>query len=232
MTINSHAQLSDPGPLVHLFDLDATTIGGGLYRFVNASENGEAILWQGNTYLPLNFEAEGFETNGQGTLPRPRIRVSHINTALLGAVYELGDLLGAIVRRWKTFATYLDEGDTPDPAVYFAPDIYRLERKTAQNRGFIEWELAGALDQEGRKLPGRQILRDTCTHTYRSWDGSAFDYTSATCPYTGSPSFTAAGVSCDEWDDVCGKRLSDCRLRFTYLEPLPTRMFPGVGRSR
>jgi phage-related protein len=26
------------------------------------------------------------------------------------------------------------------------------------------------MDVEGRQLPGRQILRDVCTHTYRRWN--------------------------------------------------------------
>jgi hypothetical protein len=44
--------------------------------------------------------------------------------------------------------------------------------------------MASLMDFQGQKLPKRVCLRDNCTHIYRYWNGSAFDYTWATCPYT------------------------------------------------
>ncbi|NDV19995.1 phage minor tail protein L [Pseudodesulfovibrio sp. JC047] len=229
--INSDVQKASPGNLVHLFDIDATGIGGDVYHFVKATDQGQPVRWRGNVYMPLDFEGEGFEVNGQGSLPRPTLRVSHIKTALLGVVRESGDLLGAEVTRWRTFSKYLDGGPQADPNVHFPPDIYNIDRKIVQNKVFIEWELAASMDQEGKKLPGRQILRDTCTHIYRRWTGCAFDYSKATCPYTGGGCFDRAGKPCLEGEDQCGKRLSDCELRFPH-QPLPTRAFPGVARTR
>jgi len=231
LTISSDVQSSSPGKLVHLFDIDASAIGGEVYRFVKGTDGNEHVVWRGDTYMPLDFEAEGFEQSAQGALPRPKIRVSHLSTALLGAVVSLGDLLGATVTRWRTFSKYLDNGSQPDPNSHFAPDIYKIDRKSAQNKVFIEWELAASIDQEGKKLPGRQVLRDTCTHTYRRWTGTAFDYSAATCPYTDPNYYNPLGEDCEVSQDDCGKRLSDCKLRFGHA-PLPTRAFPGVGRSR
>ena len=90
------------------------------------------------------------------------------------------------------------------------------------------------MDQEGRKLPGRQVLKDACTHIYRFPDGMGdFDYTNATCPYVGTDYFEATGASTnDPALDKCGKKLSDCRLRFGQHGVLPTRAFPGVARVR
>ncbi len=229
--IKRDVQKSSPGEIVQLFDIDATSIGGEVYRFVKGTDHGQPVRWQGHVYMPRDFEADGFEINGQGTLPRPTLRVAHINSALLGATRELGDMLGAVVTRWRTFAHYLDDGPQADPNAHFAPDVYRIDRKASQNKIFIEWELAAAMDQEGKQLPGRQILRDTCTHVYRRWTGSGFDYAEATCPYVGTRYYDLSGRPCAASSDQCGKRLSDCELRFRH-QPLPTRAFPGVARTR
>jgi lambda family phage minor tail protein L len=97
-----------------------------------------------------------------------------------------GDLLGATLTRLRTFRRFLDGEPDADPTAHFEPDIWRLERKTRQDAVLVEWELASVLEQEGRRLPGRQMLRDLCSHSYRRWTGSRFDYAAASCPYTGA----------------------------------------------
>ncbi|MGQ7245512.1 hypothetical protein ACUN9V_18890, partial [Salinicola sp. V024] len=51
--------------------------------------------------------------------------------------------------------------------------------------------------------------------------------------YTGSACFDQQGDAVDdESKDVCGKRLSDCRVRFGANNPLPTRAMPGLARYK
>lgn len=231
MTIESDVQKSYPGDFIELFDLDASAFGGGVHRFVRDTDSGQPVLWQGNLYMPLAFEADGFEMNGQGSLPRPKLRASHLNTTLMALVAEHDDLLGTVVTRWRTFTRYLDNGPDANPDIHFPPDVYVIDQKTGQDNVSIEWELAAAMDQEGRKLPGRQVLRDICSWRYRQWTGSAFDYAEAACPYTGTDYFDDLGNACAASEDRCGKRLSDCKLRFG-AGVLPFGGFPGVARSR
>lgn len=231
MTIESRVQKSAPGALIELFDLDASAFGGGVHRFVRDTDSGQPVLWRGNYYMPAAILAEGFETNGQGRLPRPQILVCHLNTALMALVAQHDDAIGAVVTRWRTFTDYLDNGTDPDPNVYFPPDVYVIDQKTDADKEAIEWELAAAMDQEGKKLPGRQVLRDVCGWRYRAWTGSAFDYAEAICPYTGNDYFDELGNVCAASEDRCGKRLSDCQLRFG-TGPLPYGGFPGVARAR
>jgi len=231
LTLSSDSQRSAPGKIVELYDLDATAIGGGVHHFVKDTDFGEPVVWRGNTYAPLQFEADGFETNGQGTLPRPTIRVCHINTAFIATVYEFDDLVGATVTRWRTLAHYLDNGAQANTQEYYNLDIYKIDRKSGQNKVYIEWELAAPMDQEGRKIPGRQVVRDACGKRYRAWNGSAFEYGLATCPYTGTAYFDASGAVVSASLDWCGKKLSDCKLRFGN-NPLPYGGFPGVARVR
>ena len=53
---------------------------------------------------------------------------------------------------------YLDNGATPNPDVHFVPDIYTIDRKSAQTKILIEFELAAILDQQGKVIPARQII--------------------------------------------------------------------------
>jgi lambda family phage minor tail protein L len=234
--IAQESQSFSPDDLVVLFELDATSIGGSILRFTSSAWEDKEIKFDANTYSPVPVEAEGFEWNGRGTFPTPTLRISNVNKVASAAVIDYEDLLGATVKRIRTFRQFLDDGASPDTTATFPIDIYKVERKTAHNKVFIEWELSSAIDQEGRKLPARQVLRDACTHRYRTWNGSTFNYTDVTCPYVGTALFDEIGTSLDptteQAKDRCGKKLSDCRLRFTEHGKLPTRAFPGLARIR
>ena len=185
-------------------------------------------------YTPVDIEFTDFEINGTGQLPQPKLRVANSNQVFQSIINTYGDLLGCTVSRVRTFRRFLDGEDEADPSAFFGPDTYRVERKAAENMVFIEWELSASIDQEGKLLPGRVILRDTCTWRYRRWNPatSTFNYSKATCPYTGSAYFNRVGVATsDPSKDVCGRRLSDCKKRFG-ANPLPTASFPGVARVR
>lgn len=232
MTINETIQAFNADAIIELFTLDVTPIGGAVYRFTSNTDGGDAIYHDGNLYAPVPLEAEGFEQTSQGAYPTPKIRISNANPVINAAVNEYGGLEGAILTRLKTFAKFLDDGDTPDPSAHFGMDVYTVERKSSQNKVYIEWELSASIDQQGRHLPNRSILRNTCTHRYRYYDGGDFDYTDVSCPYTGTSYFNENGVPVtNPADDECGRRNSDCRLRFGESGILPTRAFPGVGRA-
>jgi lambda family phage minor tail protein L len=232
-SLSETQQKSSPGDFLQLFVLDATALGGTVLRFVlGAGDIGATVTWQGEVYTAAPVEAEGFEVNGQGSLPTPKIKIANINGALQGMIRDHGDLVGALVTRTRVFAQNLDGASEADPTAHYPPDIYRVERKIAMNKIYVEWELSAALDQQGVMLPRRQVLRDYCDKRYRFWGGSVFDYTKATCPYTGSACFNTQGNPVGAADDRCGKRLSDCKLRFGVNAVLPYGGFPGVARVR
>lgn len=229
--INEHVQLFDAGELVTLYELDASALGGEVYHFTSMSYGNQPIVFGGVTYTPIDLETEGWEVSGKGTLPQPKIRLSNVNKVLAAAVIEFDDLLGAQLSRIRTFRKFLDDEPQADPGATFPLDIYRVERKAEHNKFFIEWELSAAIDQEGKQLPGRQFLKDSCTHVYRVYADGAFSYLRASCPYSGTTYFNQQGVSVtDPSLDKCGKRLSDCRLRFGQNGILPFRGFPGIGK--
>ena len=176
--IVSNLQNTNPSAIIELFTLQldnnlhgATTI----YRFHAGSslkDNGE-IVWAGNTYQRFPIEAEGFAFQ-KGQLPRPTLTVSNALgtiTAILLSVNTTtagNDLTGATVTRIRTLARFLDAvnfpGDinpygTPDSTAEFPQEIYKIDRKSAENRDVVQFELASVFDLAGIRAPNRQCTR-------------------------------------------------------------------------
>ena len=223
------------GGLVTLYELDARNLGDtAIRRFTRDTMEGNAtIVFNGNQYTPIDIEAEGFEWGGSGAPPSPTLKISNVSMYAGVLVREFDDLVGALLTRIRTYRDFLDNGASPDPTLTFPIDVFRIERKVTHNKVFIEFELAVIFDQEGLKLPNRQCIRDTCTHVYRRYNPTtdSFDYSRATCPYTGTKYFKRDGAATTaKSEDACGKRLSNCVDRFGTDGTLPTRAFPGMQR--
>jgi lambda family phage minor tail protein L len=232
--IASDVQKLTPGEIVYLYQIDATALGAlAVYYFTPATLEGHAVQFDNTTYIPLEVEVEGFEASGT-QMPRPIIRISNITKALASAVLNYEDMLGATLTRIRTFRKYLDGESEANPGAYFPPEVWVFERKTAHSKRDIEWELSAYLDFDGVKLPRRQCIRETCDNTYRIWDSviSSWNYTNVTCPYTGDGLFEKNGLETnDESEDICGRKVSDCKLRFPN-DALPFRGFPNISKLR
>lgn len=229
------SQSTTPGDLVTLFRLDATILGGGVYFFAQSALEDEPIIFGGVTYTPVDVEFSDFEMNGNGSLPMPKMRIANSNAVIQGMVNAWGDMLGCEIRRVRTFRQFLDGQPEADPTVFYGPDVFLIERKVSETALQIEWELSANIDQEGKLLPGRQIIRDTCMWRYRRWDPvtGQFDYSKATCPYDGSAMFDALDQpTSDPSKDRCARRLGSCNLRYGVHNPKPFGGFPGAARVR
>ena len=228
MAIATSVQELSPGDIITLVQIDLTPFGDSIYYFCDGTnELNGAVVWQGDMYAPLPITLDGFEIGSQGALPRPIMKISNIG-GLLGAFFQqLGDIVGAKITRKRTIVKYLDAvnftggvNPTADPNVFFVDDVYYIERKSSQNKIYIEFELASSLDISGVKLPRRQIIQNSCTWAYRSGE----------CSYAGG---AVADINdnptADINEDICGKRLSSCQLRFGTTAILPYGGFPGAG---
>ena len=223
-------QKLSPGSLVEFFILDATAIGGTVIKFhPGVNELGNDVIWQGETYVRYPIEVSGFEWSGKGTLPRPTVRVANITGGISALVHDLDDLVGAKVTRKRTFLRYLDaenfaSGNSyADPNSYLPDEIYYVDRKSNQNKIFVEFELATSWDLTDVQLPRRQCIQNVCLWAYRS----------AECGYSGGPVADINDVPTSDPNlDACGKRVASCHLRFGNFAVLPFGGFPGVGLIR
>lgn len=229
--IATDQQRLEQGTLITLFQLDVRRFGDGILRFCSTSVSGVPVMFDGQEYLPIPIKAEGFSWNGSGTLPRPTLTLAAMDLSFLSLVISGDDLIGCPVTRIRTYRKYLDDGQSPNPEATYPPDHYVIERKTSQRRTLLQFELSAAMDQQGKMLPARQVLRDSCSHRFRQWIDGAWSYAGVTCPYTGETMYDRSGAETFEPKlGRCGKRMSDCKKHFGSTAVLPFYGFPGVGR--
>lgn len=192
-----------------------------------------SVTFGGHTYLPFPIQAEGFEFSGKGTLPRPSVTIA-TDASIISLISNPNQYIGLTFKRIRTYRKFLDDGENPDPNATFPVDEYVIDRKTSQTSKILQFELCSRIDQEGKRIPARQIIRDSCPYSYRRYNPSAtlnFSYQEVmACPYTGTEYFDAAGNQTTIDKDKCGKRLTDCQLRFGTEGGVPFGGFPGVGR--
>ena len=176
--IVNNLQNINPSAVIELFtlQLDNSLHGANtVYRFHAGSslkDNGE-IVWAGNSYQRFPIKAEGFAFR-KGQLPRPTLTVSNALgtiTAILAAVNATtagNDLTGATVTRISTLARFIDAVNfpsninpygQPDHTAEFPKEIYKIDRKSAENRETVQFELAAVFDLAGIRAPQRQCTR-------------------------------------------------------------------------
>ena len=141
-------------------------------------------------YIAAPIAVEGFEYTSKGALPTPRLSITVTDESvpllaiLKDAINKLGDLVGAKVTRIRTFAKFIDKKNfensqaprdfSPDPNSY-SKDVFFIDRKSSENKMFLEFELASILDVEGVKLPARLVLANRCPFSYRG-EGCMYEY--------------------------------------------------------
>jgi lambda family phage minor tail protein L len=223
-----------PSAIIELFEvrLDSTLHGSSdIYRF-HAGSNEEIdgnIIFDGQTYTRIPVAAEGFELTNTGTLPRPTLTISNLDGTmttlllLVNATTAGNDLGGAEVRRIRTLKKFLDGESTADPNARFPDERWFIDRKSNETRDSVTFELASKFDLAGQMLPKRQVIANTCQWIYRSSE----------CSYTGTDYFDVNGNEVStEAEDVCGKRVASCKLRFGENGTLPFGSYPGAGLTR
>lgn len=229
-SIHSEIQKLNPSAIIELFVLDGTSIGDGIFRFhAGTNELHSDIVWQGETYIKFPIEVKGFEINGQGQLPRPKLKTSNYMSTITTLLMSYSDLIGAKLIRKRTLKKYLDAvnfasgNPSADATAEFPDDIFFVDRKVLENRDVVEFELSSSLDLSGVELPRRKIIQNICPFKYKSTE----------CGYAGSSYFRSDDTSTlNPQEDSCGKRLNSCKLRFGENNELNFGGFPGAGLFR
>ena len=239
--ITSDVQVLSPGNDVKLYELDMTNLGGDKLRFHGYNELAP-IIWQGETFTPWSITANGFEKDGTGRLPSPTLTVGNIGydeagNPIPGMITSLcrmyDDLVGARLIRHRTLAQYLDAVNFPggnptaNPAEHMAPEIWIVECKTQATSLQVEFELRSALDFSGQKIPGRQILANSCGWLTRG------GYRGPYCGYTGNAMFDINdNPVTDPTKDRCSGQLASCKLRHGEFNELPFGGQPSADLLR
>lgn len=184
---NQEAASLTPTALLNLFLLDLSQIGiNQQYYFVDGtSSNYQSIVFGGQTYTPFPVIIDGAGYEGQGSINRPKLRVSNIGGFVSNLLLLDQDLVGASVTWTRVFARFIDAVNypngvspyTPDPAGAYAPEVYFVNRKIEENQQQVSFELSTSFELDGRRLPSRTCLANFCSWSYRG----------PGCNYTGVP---------------------------------------------
>ena len=105
-------QLSVQG-FITLYELDARTLGGDIYRFHGHKDG--AITFLGQTYKPIAIEADGLEMRGDGKASTPTLTIHNdingVPQALRLLCLRFNDFAGAKLKVIHTLAEYLNSTD-------------------------------------------------------------------------------------------------------------------------
>lgn len=144
----------------------------------------EKIIFDGQEYLPIPLESEGFELLGDQRLPRPKLKVSNAGLYISSLLRKFDNLNGAKVVRKRTFVKFLDDENFPNnknpwgsanPNAKMPDDKYFISRKMSENKMFVEFEMVSSLELENIELPARKISSRYCPWIYRGY-GCRYGY--------------------------------------------------------
>jgi phage-related protein len=156
--IQADIQKQDPGSIIELFELDATSIGGTLLRFHSGTnEFSSTVYWQGNPFTPHTIDASGFEWTGHGTIPRPHLKVANLTGVATALCLTYEDLVNAKLTRKRTLVKYLD-------SVNFAKPNLLTYTDALDNAAWIKGSGA-TITANQRTLPGGGITLDRIVET-------------------------------------------------------------------
>lgn len=249
-------QLQEVGEaLIHLFELKLTDsvtlfaysgLDEGTTPLFFPSTDGTAI----NEYVALPMDIQGVEWNSDGAASRPTLTVANLiafsrtlssDETSLGAELESlniiknEDILGSRLVFRRTLGKYLANSalDTPTSPIEFPVQTFVLDRVESENNMIVSFELASPFDVEGVKVPNRVVVGKYCPWKYKG----VRDGLGGGCTWNPSTRFYDVNGNsvATETDDVCGKTIGDCKIRFQNGDtsiPLPFGGFPGTRKFK
>ena len=174
------------------------------------------VYWQGIEYLPFPIQSSGFESKGDGSLPRPKLMVSNQDFFVSNLIRRYNNLVGAKVIRKRTFVKFLDNQNfsdnknpygSADATAGLEDQVFYILRRSAENRAVVEFELSSPLEIEDVTFPKRSVIARYC----------GFHYRGNGCKYSGNP-------VADENDTQLGKAID-------FKAGLIRRYYTGAGAT-
>lgn len=187
--VNQEIAKLTPSALLELFEIDGRNIGVPNIIYFHAGTNSllQPVVFNSITYYPFPIEVAGFEIDGKGTLPRPRVTCANVKGLISNYLLRWNNLIGAKFTRRRVFLKYIDASNFPggvnpygvsDVNAAFPDEIFKVLRKVQENKEVVEFELGTPLEVDNVKLPKRPIYATVCPFRYRD---------PLTCGYTGDP---------------------------------------------
>jgi len=229
-------QKLEPSAVIDLFEIrlnkKVNNVDEVLRYHSGTNELTAPIQFNGLTYPAAPVEVSGFEATSKGQIPRPTLKVANVNGAISSLIVQQNyNPLRAEVVRIRTFAKFLDAanfsaGNPTADGDAKTQEHWYIDRIASENLQFVEFELTAKLDLTNLELPRRKVT-EFCPWQYRG----------SRCTYAGNRFYRVDDVEISKAEmtnlasangltfaeavskfDVCGKRVSSCRLRFPKNE--------------
>ena len=158
MTIEQNAAGFEYGQIIEFVQIDFTPFGGGLFNVYNSIDLNDLlgeVTFEAQQWTPIPFVSEGWALDGTGGTPRPLITIADANALLLTAMFAYNDAVGATVYRYESTVDAYASGS------YYGPEIWKINRIIQADGMSLKFELAAPFDQILRKVPSKQMFRDS-----------------------------------------------------------------------
>jgi len=176
-----------PTAILELYKIypDITNAPSTFFTFHGGSVFGGNVTWQGIQYIPIPVESEGFGVFADGSLPRPKIKISNVDKIITYFLEKYKDFKNAKLYRKKVFVKHLDDsnfdGSNPFGLANSESEIseekYLIGQKIQENKSFVEFELNLPLDLDNFDVNHRTVNAKYCYWQYRGLG----------CRYNGKP---------------------------------------------
>lgn len=221
---------------------------------MSANRNGVAnIVYDGNTYEYVGFDAQGFRSELNGKAPTPTITFDKASLLALSSYTTLWDQYtaqtgedyfdwrGATIQVFRTIN--LSTTQQTNLQEYVVSQVNKIAANTLE----VQLSVSLGIDRLGSQSI-QSLSMNRCALRYRKWNGSGFDYTAEDaggCPYGNStstsnwsavPSFgvkwftntDAELTSANQNLDKCSYSVKGCQLRFDPAKTGLTLPFKGL----
>ena len=164
-----------PDTLVELYELDLGE-QDGIYRFHPGIIATEQLFFGDKPYYVLPVDANGFEKKNDGTMARPSLTFANVDGLISDVLKRRGDLVGKTFTRKRVFLKFLDSRNfpsnlnpyaVPDVNSRFDDEIFIVNKKTSENKFYVEFELVTPIEFEDVKIPTRIMIANYCPWKYR-----------------------------------------------------------------
>ena len=206
--IEDFQKLDPASEIIHLYELE---VSKGVFAYFSGSgveSDLSSLKFRDydspatiRTYAPIPIEAQNFETKNDGAMARPNVTIANVTNALSTATgsFNYNSLLGLRLIRRTTLKKYLDNGtgNSSNPPVEFARQVWIIDRIKARSKTAVQMELVSPFDLETVTIPARKVYADKCSHKYQGASPHLDRWKKAQsgCPWAVDGSYHVDGVS-------------------------------------
>jgi len=143
-----------PGGRVTLLEMSNGTT---TLRYTPHDDDGQNILFGGNTYIPLPMQISNLQITTNGSLPSPVLSLSNVHRTLMSEVINSKNMHGWVVSFFQTLDKYI--GSSAHGDKIFNVQRYVITQKLNHTKTTLEFALGHPLSIDAA-IPRRIILRE------------------------------------------------------------------------